>query len=355
MGAYSSWASSRLIAPGIAIAGVPVGGLTQDEAQQQLEKRFGRLSVTLQTEARPFRVGLRELGGQPSIAPVVQKAAKIGRGGDAIANFLRVYDARATGERFALPVTWNKAALVAKLRTVDRIYSVPAQNARLVVNENGSQIVPHRQGRALNIGETAKQIQAKYFVGKSEIGAATREVAPQISARDLDGKDVLLASYRTSFNGGIAGRTTNIRVACAAIDGEVLMPGETFSFNGQTGKRTFSKGYRMAHIFERKPGQTESQVVDGLAGGVCQVSSTLFNAVRRTNDKIEGAKPLEIIERNSHSLPVTYVPSGLDATVAWPSKDFRFRNTFSHPVYLRTTMSRSRLSIGVWGRVPRGN
>ena len=131
------------------------------------------------------------------------------------------------------------------------------------------------------------------------------------------------------------------------------MPGETFSFNKMTGERTWDKGYRMAHIFETKPGAKEAEVVDGLAGGVCQVSSTLFNAVRRANDEI-GAKGLKIVERNSHSLPVTYVPSGLDATVAWPSKDFRFRNTLNHPVFLRTTIRRSKLTIGVWGRVPRG-
>ncbi len=351
IGAYSTWAGSRLIAPGVAIAGIPVGGLTQEEAQQQLDKRFGRLFVTLQTEERPFKLALRELGGRPLVASTVQKARKIGRDGGAIGNFLRVYGARTAGQRFALPIEWNKAALVAKLKTVDHLYAVPARNARLQVSKDRVEIMPDRQGRELNIGETAKRLQAQYFVGKTEIIAATRIVAPQIAARDLAGDDVLLASYRTGFDGGIVGRTANIRVACAAIEGSVLMPGETFSFNAHTGKRTFRKGYRMAHIFERKPGQSESEIVDGLAGGVCQVSSTLFNAVRRANDRNQ--KQLKIIERNSHSLPVSYVPSGLDATVAWPYADFRFRNNFPHPVYIRTTMGRSRLSISVWGRIPR--
>jgi vancomycin resistance protein YoaR len=139
-------------------------------------------------------------------------------------------------------------------------------------------------------------------------------------------------------------------VAAAAIDGQVLMPGETFSFNQSTGERTWDKGYRMAHIFERKPGQLKAEVVDGLAGGVCQVSTTLYNAVRKSREA--GVKGLRIVERNFHSLPVTYVSPGYDATVAWPIKDFRFRNTLQHPIYLRAAVSGSRLNVSVWGRVP---
>jgi vancomycin resistance protein YoaR len=350
-GAYSKWSSGDLIAPGIAIAGVPVGGLTKSQAQGELEKRFSRLFVTIDTDARPFKLALSELGGEPAIAATVQKAYQVGRNEGAVANFLRVYGAKTAGQRYMLPIQWRKPALVAKLVTINHIYGKPAKDARLKVSGDGVEIVPETPGKAINIGETALQIQKKYFVGAKEIDAATKEVTPKIAAADLEGTDVEMGRYTTTFNRGLEGRTTNIRVACAAIDGHVLMPGESFSFNAMTGERTFAKGYRMAHIFERKPGQTESEVVDGLAGGVCQVSSTLFNAVRKTNNESD-RKGIKILERGSHSLPVTYVPRGLDATVAWPYKDFRFRNNFSHPIYVRTTIDGSRLRIGIWGRVP---
>ena len=178
--------------------------------------------------------------------------------------------------------------------------------------------------------------------------AVTQQTLPKVRAADLAGRDVKLGEYRTQYNGGIAGRTTNIHVACHAIDGQVFMPGETLSFNGLTGERTFAKGYRMAHIFLREKGQSESQIVDGLAGGVCQVSSTLYNAVRKINRDSAG-QPLKIVERNTHSLPVTYVPSGRDATVAWPGKDFRFRNAYDFPVYVRTDAGKGRLTISLWG------
>ncbi len=352
-GAYANWRGGQLIAPGVSVAGVDVGGLSARDARTQLQQRFGVLPLKLTTGGSSFETTLADLGGKPSIDFTVAKAAKIGRQGGAVGNFLRVYGTKTTGERLMLPLTWDKAALVNRLRQLDADYSVKPVDARLEVDENGVNVVPERVGRRLNIGATASAIQKGYFVGTHALKAYTREVQPRVTAEKLRGQDVLLASYPTRFNPGLAGRTTNLHVACAAIEGRVLMPGDTFSFNQMTGERTWKKGYRMGHIFETKPGADKAEVVDGLAGGVCQVSSTLFNAVRRTNAEL-GAKGLKIVERNTHSLPVTYVPSGLDATVAWPSKDFRFRNTLSHPVFLRTTVGRSKLTIGIWGRVPNG-
>jgi vancomycin resistance protein YoaR len=329
-----------------------VGGLSQQEAEQRLEARFGRLFLALNSETRPFKVSLSELGGSPMIDAVVHKAYQIGRDGSLVSNFLRVYGSRATGERFALPVTWDKSALVAKLYTINHLYKEDPRDAQLQITGRGVEVVPEKTGRAMNIGETAAQIQKKYYIGLKELDLVSREVQPTLTAASLAGKDVELAHYTTNFNSGLVGRTRNIHVAAAAIEGSVLMPGETFSFNSKTGERTFEKGYRMAKIFERKPGEEEAEVVDGLAGGVCQVSSTLFNAVRKLNAQTDGG--VKVVERHHHSLPVTYVPTGMDATVAYPALDFRFRNSLSHPVYLRTAIHGSRLTISVWGRVPEG-
>ena len=160
----------------------------------------------------------------------------------------------------------------------------------------------------------------------------------------------MLGKYTTHFNPGEEGRTANVRLAAKAVDGQVLMPGDTFSLNKTTGERTPAKGYQVAKIFVKLPDEAKSQIVDGVGGGVCQVSSTLFNAVLRTNGK--GSGRLKVVERNHHSLPVTYVPPGMDATVAWPYKDFRFRNDYSFPIYVRTEINGSHLAISLWGRVP---
>ncbi|HEX8835274.1 MAG TPA: VanW family protein [Abditibacteriaceae bacterium] len=348
-GAYTSWAGSGNIASGVNIQGEPVGGLSRAEAKRRLEKRFGRLFVNVETPARSYRVSLSELGGVPKFDAAVYAAYRYGREGATLANVVRVWKARGAEHRLALPVEWNKTDLRRKMWLIATQYNQPAQDAKLTVTDEGVQVIAEREGRKLNVGETLAQLQKKYYVGMPTVAATTIEAKPRVVAASLAGSDVKLGEYTTRFDRGLSGRTRNIRVASAEVDGKILMPGEAFSFNETTGRRTWAKGYRMAHIFETKPGEDKAEVVDGLAGGVCQVSSTLYNAVRKANQK--AGRRIKIVERNYHSLPVSYVPTGLDATVAWPSKDFRFRNTFEHPIYLRSKVRGSRLIISVWGRV----
>ena len=349
-GTYAMWRNSGQLAAGLIIQGEPVGGLTQQQASARLQKRFGRLFLEVQTPQRPYKMSLRELGGTPQITRVTQNAYWYGRSGNVISNVVRMWTTRGAEHRVALPVTWNKSQLRRKMSIVARNYQVAPRDAALQVAGGQVQVIPEVEGRTINLGDTLQKLQRGYYLGLPATTATVRALKPRLTAADLEGSDVKMAEYTTRFNPGERGRTTNVRIAARAIDGRVLMPGELYSFNASTGERTSRKGYRTAHIFVRKPGASESEIVDGLGGGVCQVSSTLFNAVRKANQK--KGRRLKIVERNSHSLPVVYVPSGLDATVAWPYKDFKFRNKFSHPVYLRSAVRGSRLSISVWGRVP---
>jgi vancomycin resistance protein YoaR len=349
-GAYSSWLSGNRIAPGLYIQGEPVGGLTAKEAQKRLEKRFGRLFVEFKTPERGYKLALKQVGGQPQFNRAVLNAYYYGRGGNPVQNVWKVFAARNEPVSLKLPVKWDKARMRQTMHVVARNYYQKPQDASLQVTGDSVQVIADQRGQAINVGATLLGLQKKYFIGLPSVPAVTKSVRPRLVAADLAGQDVLLGTYTTRFDSGLWGRTRNIYVAAETVNGKVLMPNQVFSFNQSTGERTWDKGYRMAHIFERKPGKTEAEVVDGLAGGVCQVSSTLFNAVRKSNRKVDGN--LRIVERNYHSLPVTYVPSGLDATVAWPAKDFRFRNTLPHPIYLRTNVVGSRLTITVWGRVP---
>ena len=351
-GAYSKFASGETIAPNVFIAGVPVGGLSLDAAKERVASHFGTPKIVLLCDGKKVPMPIDQLGVKLSIEPTVKKAYLVGRDGYLPNNLLRVYGTSENGKNLMLPLEWNKTQLVQGLKKVNAKVAIKPVDARLRAAEVGLEVVPDRAGRELNIGAAAHLLQRKYYVGLPSLEVPSAKVEAKVSARSLDGRDVLLAQHTTRFNGGLAGRTQNLRIACRAIQNHVLMPGETFSFNACTGERTADKGYRMAHIFLRQPGAQESEVVDGLAGGVCQVSSTLFNAVRKTNLKAD-VNPIKITERNSHSLPVTYVPRGLDATVAWPYKDFKFRNVTTHPIYVRTQMGRSNVSIAIWGRIPR--
>lgn len=144
-----------------------------------------------------------------------------------------------------------------------------------------------------------------------------------------------LASTTTYYNGGQAARTTNVRLASNACDGVILNPGEEFSYNDVVGERTAARGYRSAIIFQ------EGQEVNGLGGGVCQPSSTLYMAVLRAD--------LDVTERHYHQFQVSYTPISQDATVAYGSKDFKFVNDTEYPVKIVVSMGGGSLTFSIVG------
>lgn len=349
-GVYASWRSHGRIASGMAVEDVSIANMTRDEARSALERRCADLGLTLTTPEHNYPVTLADLGGRPEIDRAVQDAYWYGRSGSFFNNLWKLAETHRNGKRVELAIAWDKQKLKATTRKLAAKYHLPPKNASLRVTGDAVLTVAERPGRELDVGGTLQRLQETYRIDQSSLQAVVKEVTPRITSADLQGADIKLGDYRTRFDSDLIGRTRNIHIASGIINGQVLMPGQTFSFNGLTGERTWEKGYRMAHIFERKPGKTEAEVVDGLAGGVCQVSSTLFNAVRRSNRTTKDS--LKVVERSFHSLPVTYVPSGLDATVAWPNRDFKFRNSLSYPIYMRTQIKGEHLQVSIWARVP---
>ena len=350
MGLYVSWRNAGKIAPNVSIQGVPVGGMTPLQAKAALRQKFGALKVRFETPEKIYTQGLNQVGGRVTIDKAVRDAFWLGRSKSLPANALAVWKARSEPTPLGLGLKWDKKALRRQMALVSRQYYKKPTDARLQFANGDLIVIPDVPGRAINAGATLASLQKSYRIGQDRIEAKVKPVLAQVSARDLEGHNVKLGSYTTDFDSGLWGRTRNIHVAASTIDGMVMMPGEKFSFNERTGERTWDKGYRMGHIFEDRGNGAE--VVDGLAGGVCQVSTTVYNAVRKANQKLPSKVFLRINERNFHSLPVSYVSRGMDATVAWPHKDFRFSNTLQHPVFLRATVSGSELTVSVWGRVP---
>lgn len=140
----------------------------------------------------------------------------------------------------------------------------------------------------------------------------------------------VLKSYTTSYVNNPA-RTTNLRLACKAINGKIIKPGQTFSFNAVVGKRTAAKGYKPAPIFT---GATTH--ANGVGGGICQVASTMYNAALLSNFKI--------VERHQHSQKVTYTPAGRDAAIFWGSENFRFKNNTKYPIKIKMTCANGKIT-----------
>lgn len=145
----------------------------------------------------------------------------------------------------------------------------------------------------------------------------------------------LLATYSTKYDGGNTNRTTNLKLACEKINDKVILPGETFSYNKTLGERTISAGYKEAKVYEN------GQVVDGIGGGICQVSSTLYNSVLMAN--------MEVTERRNHQFITSYTPAGRDATVVYGMTDLKFKNTRTYAVKIKATCSNGIITISIYG------
>ena len=145
----------------------------------------------------------------------------------------------------------------------------------------------------------------------------------------------LLSEFSTKYNASDTDRTTNLRLAANKINGTVLIPGQTFSYNSVVGERTIAAGYKNAAIYQN------GQVVDGLGGGICQISTTLFNAVLYAN--------LEIVQRRNHQFVPSYVTAGRDATVVYGSQDFQFKNSRNNAIKIMCSVNNGIAKFEIYG------
>ena len=144
-----------------------------------------------------------------------------------------------------------------------------------------------------------------------------------------------LATFTTRYDASDVNRSTNLKLACQKINGKVVLAGETFSYNKTLGPRTSATGYRNAKVYEA------GQVVDGIGGGICQISSTLYNSVLLAN--------LEIVERRNHQFVTSYVGAGRDATVVYGAIDFKFKNTRQYPIRISASAQNGIATVTIYG------
>ncbi len=200
-----------------------------------------------------------------------------------------------------------------------RELNVKPRNA--FINPKTGSIVPGIKGEMVHRSLTVERIMNAEPHTSREV--KTIKVYPEITDRLLSGIDRRLSSYHTFIGGGGgSGRVENIVLATRSLNHELITPGETFSFNRVVGPRTMERGYKLAPII------VGNSVIPGRGGGICQVSSTLYNAVLNAD--------LEVVERSPHSRPVDYVPRGKDATVS-DYIDFKFKNNTDRYLLLKTS------------------
>ena len=195
----------------------------------------------------------------------------------------------------------------------------------------------HKEEDGLDFAITLDEARAMVADRQDTYTIPLKVLKPKITVKSLPQEAFpdQLATYSTTYASSNYNRSTNISLAASAVNGTVLMPGETFSYNGTLGQRTTAKGYREAGAY------VNGQVSTEVGGGICQVSSTLYNAALLCN--------LEIVARTNHSFEPSYIPAGQDATVSWKSPDFQFKNNREYPIKLVASAGGGRVTFIIYG------
>ncbi|HAI20493.1 MAG TPA: hypothetical protein DCM14_01095 [Clostridiales bacterium UBA8153] len=315
------------------IGGIDVGGLSPQEARSRLEQALDLSRRVLVLEARPgesYTLHFSELGLVPDIDASLAQA--------------RVSPWwRSAPQRLALIVHLDAQAFDRAAQALKQAVERSPVSAALVFSAGGRvEVSPHSYGTVLDTGALRQVVwpSRSWDALPTHAQLPLTRVEPEVTQEELAalGIEFRLAEFSTNYRAGEP-RADNIALAAAAINGTLLGPGEEFSFNEVVGPRSAERGYRAANTFYGH------RVVPGIGGGVCQVSTTLYNAILLAD--------LELVQRFNHSLIVDYVPWGRDAAVAFDEDlDLRFRNSTRRHVLVRASAGAGTLTVGIYGQGP---
>lgn len=330
--------SSDRICEGVTVSGVAIGGLPKSAASQTLQSwARDRLAheITLTALDTRWSGTVAGFGTRIDWQHALDKAYAVGRNGSVIERAICTMSSGGKGKRIKAPIVMNQVVLEKTLAKVAKAVNRPHKDARLKVVDGRLEITPDSCGIKLNEKRAVKVISDAMGAGNQIVPLPVAVDRPDVTAEDAKAIDTLLARYTTPFNSGNRSRTHNLTLAAHAIDGVVLRQGGEFSYNDIVGPRVTERGYKNAIVFVR------GKMEEGVGGGICQVSSTLYNSVLLAG--------LDVTARRPHSRTVPYVTPGRDATVAYGLQDFRFKNSNSSAVGLISTVKGSRLTVDIYG------
>lgn len=330
----------QTIYAGISVNGISLEGMTRDEAVQAVENALGleAHALTLSYSDQSFTV---QLMAGSDLNDVIDQAYQLGRSGTREENLAAIENLKKENVDFTVQAGYSLPDMTDVLESCAATINRSAVNATVTgfnVSDASFTYAEGESGVQVDKEATLAAAQAAVDAGDydANVSIVVSEVAPEMDKATLKSKFKKLASYTTTTTSN-SNRNTNIRLCSSAISGAVVQPGEEFSVNTTTGARTSAKGYKDATVIKN------GVYVQEPGGGVCQVSSTLFNAVVRAG--------FEITERHNHTIVSSYVPIGEDAAIDYPNKDFKFRNTSAGPVAIVMTFDESgkKLKATVYG------
>ena len=337
--------SSRTVRSGISLNGADLSGMTKDEVQETADAMFSSMKsavITLRgsSDEQTVTVTAGNLGLTWTNKDVISEIADYGHAANIIARYKQEKDLEANGASFEIEIDFNREQIQAFITNNCSSWSEPAVEPSMTHGSSGFVYTEGSDGVIIDEEASLEKIYSylttEWNGTNVTIELETELDEPTTTVEELQQLTSVLGTYTTSYSTSNTARSANISNACAMINGLTLNPGESFSTLDTITPFTEENGYQLAGSY------VGNEVVDSFGGGICQVSTTLYNAVIRAE--------LNVTMRYCHSMSVSYVALSADAAIAESTgMDFRFTNNLSYPIYIEGSTGGGYITFTIYG------
>lgn len=341
---YSKYINIDAIYPGMTIQGMSVGGMTQEEAKAKVQEYVDKVSqetVTLQVKKKESTFALSDIDLKCTNMDVVEKAYDFGKTGNVFKRVIEVRKLEKEGMDFPLTFSVDKAETRKVVKKKAKKFLAKKKDATITRKDGKFVITKQVDGVDIDFEANADKLtevfSKKDWDHKSVVFPMdyTLDKAKH-TKKELSAIKDVLGTFTTSYAGSASGRCANVENGASLINGTLLYPGDSFSVYSKVAPFTADNGYHLAGSY------SNGQTVQTYGGGICQVSTTLYNAVLRAE--------LNVTERSNHSMTVHYVPLSADAAISGTDKDLKFTNNLDHPVYIQGVAGGSSITFTIYGK-----
>ena len=334
---------SGTILEGIYVDDINLSGKTYDEAVKLIRDKVRKMAganITLRSVGdNTVNVTAGQMGLSWNDTNMVADALYVGRSGNMVSRYKQRKDLEHEKIVYPLKLEFDRDFITSIVEGEGEKYNIEAKDATISKADGDFSITPGTKGEKIDVNASVSRILStlsSFNGADTSIDLIVVEDIPKADAEDLERIHDIIGSYKTSFSTSSADRSGNVRNGTHLVDGTLLMPGESFSMYNTVSPFTEENGYFLAGSY------LNGMVVESLGGGICQVSSTLYNAVLRAE--------LQVDERHNHSMIVSYVDLSSDAAISGTSKDFKFTNNKDFPIYIEgITTSEKQVIFNIYG------
>ncbi|MGB4590575.1 MAG: VanW family protein [Clostridiaceae bacterium] len=336
-GIIDQWSSK--VYPGVMLLGVDLSGLTREEAKSKIEtevlNKLNSTTIDVLVKDKTFKLSYSNLNITLGVDPIVEEAMSVGKNLEFEDKVERI--SSGVVEDLAVNFTPDDAKIAEFVSGIAKEVNQEAKDATIKKEGTTFTVTNHADGLVLDEAKLIADISGVVgdINGEKTLTAEIVVSHPKVTSDSLKQINGQMSSFTTYYGTSAAGRKFNVALAASRINGDVIMPGETYSFLGGVGNVSLATGYKEAGIY------VGNKVESGVGGGLCQVSSTLYQAALHGN--------VGIASRRNHSMAVAYLDPGMDAVVYAPSLDLKLTNNYNTPIYIYAYGAEGKLTVAFYG------